>query len=119
MMNYDDELDRALFALPLEPLPEDLRSSILAGIEALRAPLFSRLEIAGIGVILGLATWLCLIVSLGSDAFRVALSTIGATIIHFSAPGLLLWLAIGASTAVWLSIVSFHKGHVHDEVIAG
>jgi hypothetical protein len=108
MMNHDDELDRAIFALPLEPLPEGLRSSIMAAVSAAPAPEFSRWDIGGIGVILALATWLCLIVFTGGDGLRATFATAGTALARVASdPTTLLWFALGASTAVWLSLVSF------------
>jgi hypothetical protein len=107
MMNYDDELDRAIFALPLEPLPEGLRASILAAVSVVPVPFFSLLEVGGLGVILALASWLCIMVFTGGDGVRVAFGVTGAGLVRFASdPTTVLWLALGASTAVWLSLVS-------------
>ena len=107
MTNYDDELDRAIFALPLEPLPDGLRASILAAVSTVSVPFFSWLEIGGLGVILALATWLCAMVFTGGDGIRVAFGASGAALVRFASdPTSMLWLALGASTAVWLSLVS-------------
>jgi hypothetical protein len=106
MMNHDDDLDRMLFALPLEPVPEGLRASILSGVTALRAPFLSRFEVLGLGAILALTTWLCLSVAASSDGLREAFGFLGSAVVHFSEPAILLWVALGASTAVWLSLLS-------------
>jgi hypothetical protein len=106
-MTYDDDLDRALFALPLEPLPDGLRMSILAGIAALPGPMFRRWEVVGIGVVLALATWLFLITLTGGDHFRSIVAPVGYVLARFASdPTTLVWLALGGSTAVWLSLVS-------------
>lgn len=108
MMNHDDDLDRALFALPLEPLPTGLRASIIAAVSAVPAPMFSRWDVLGIGAILALATWLCLSVMAGSDTVVLAFSLAGAAFAKFvSSPTTLLWMALGASITVWFSLVSF------------
>jgi hypothetical protein len=107
MINYDDELDRALFALPLEPLPEGLRQSILAAVAAVPGPMFRRWEIVGIGTIFALAAWLCLITFTGGDRLGLALSEGGSVLARVASnPTTLMWLALGGSTAIWLSIVS-------------
>jgi hypothetical protein len=107
MINHDDELDRALFALPLEPLPEGLRQSILAAVAAVPGPMFRRWEVFGIGVILALTTWLCLITFTGGDHLRSLLAPADFEVARLASdPTTLMWLALGGSTAVWLSLVS-------------
>ena len=107
MMNHDDELDRAIFALPLEPLPAGLRASILAAVVASPGPMFRRWEIYGIGAILALGTWLCLLLlNVGDQSHRLLSATAFILARSASDPAMLGWLALGASTAVWLSLVS-------------
>ncbi len=118
MMNHDDDLDRALFALPLEPVPEGLRASIISGVAALRAPFLSRLEIAGLSAILALTTWLCLMLATGSG-LRDVLTFLGATVVRLAEPSTLLWFAVGASTAVWLSLMSLPARRVRSQRSAG
>ena len=107
MMNHDDELDRAIFALPLEPLPEGLRASILAAVAVSPGPMFRRWEIYGIGAILALGTWLgLLLLNVGDQSHRIVSTTAFILARVASDPVTLGWLALGASTAVWLSLVS-------------
>ncbi len=119
MMNHDDDLDRLLLALPLEPAPEGLRASILSGVAALRAPFFSRSEVFGIGAILALTTWLCLSLSTGSDRLHEAFGYLGSAVVHVSEPPILLWIALGASTAIWLSLLSLPVRAVRRQRSAG
>jgi len=103
-----DDLDRALFALPLEAPPPGLRESILrATIYAPAAePAFRTWEIAAIGAALAVAVWLGIL--LATDrAFGAAL-TAGALALGraFSDPATLTWLSVGGGIAIWLTIVN-------------
>lgn len=107
-MNDDyDELDRALFALPLATPPEGMREAILrATIDApAPSPVFAlgRYEIVAIGSALAIFAWLLLIV-LGDPARA---SDLGAQITlvmrALAEPATLLWLATGASIAAYFS----------------
>jgi hypothetical protein len=110
-MNYhDDELDRALFALPLEPLPDGLRASILAAVSVVPRPLLTRLEVVGVGAILALAAWLVILVLTGGSSIGASFGQVGADLAHVASNWTTLaWLATGAATAIWLSLVTFPK----------
>ncbi|HEY3675934.1 MAG TPA: hypothetical protein VGK84_08050 [Candidatus Tumulicola sp.] len=107
-MTYDssDELDRALFALPLEEPPSELRGSILTATAYRPAPPFSAWEAIGLGVISAVTVWLLAVVAMGgAPLFFTTLGTIG----RFTADGLsnmyaLAWLGAGVATALWLSL---------------
>ena len=107
-MKYDsdDALDRALFALPLEEPPADLRAAILTATVYRPAPLFKPWEIALIGSIAAIATWLIGLVVLGGGTLFVhSLEAIGSTsedlLSNYST---LAWIAAGGAVAIWLSI---------------
>ena len=51
MYDSDDSLERALFALPLEEPPSDLRASILAATAFRPAPPFGVWEVAALGAL--------------------------------------------------------------------
>ena len=107
-MNDDfDDLDRALFALPLDEPPSGLRESILRA--TVYAPLvapapFSTIETIGIGIALALATWiawLCvadhgIIASLDAGALQFVRALADTETF--------VWLGIGGLTAAWISI---------------
>jgi len=103
-MYDDDALDRALFALPLEEPPTDLRSSILAATVYRPAPAFSVLEVTLLGALAAVVVWLVAVVAMGGGTlFLNTLGAIGAT----GARALgnvttLAWLTAGAATAFWL-----------------
>jgi len=107
-MKYDndDALDRALFALPLEEPPGDLRAAILTATVYRPAPLFKPWEIAVLGVVAAVATWLIALVVLGgAPLFVHSLEAIGSTsedlLSNYST---LAWIAAGGAVAIWLSI---------------
>jgi len=107
-MNYydDDALDAALFALPLEEPPANLRASIFAATIYRPAPLFAFGELAVLGAILAVAVWLLAAVIMGGGPlFLQSLAAIGSNASRtFGNTSLLLWAAAGGATAIWLSI---------------
>ena len=106
-MKYDsdDALDRALFALPLEEPPADLRASILTATVYRPAPLFKPWEIVVLGAIAAIVTWLVAVVVLGGGALFIdSLETIGSSIARISNLTTLAWIAAGGGAAIWLSI---------------
>jgi hypothetical protein len=110
MYHHDDDLDRALLALPLEPLPEGLRTSILAAVSMVPRPMLTRWETAGIGVILALATWLSLLLVNGGVSAGPWLSSSAALLGRFvTSPTTLVWVAAGMAAALCLSLVSIPR----------
>ncbi len=107
-MKYDNDeaLDRALFALPLEEPPVDLRASILTATVYRPAPLFKPWETALLGAVAAVATWLIALVVLGGGTlFMHSLEAIGSTSEDFlSNYSTLAWIAAGGAVAIWLSI---------------
>ncbi|MDQ2866768.1 MAG: hypothetical protein M3R51_11150 [Candidatus Eremiobacteraeota bacterium] len=106
-MNFDDDaLERALFALPLEEPPSDLRASILAATVYRPAPIFSLYERLGLGAIAALLISLLILVAMGGGTLFIhSAQAIGSafehSVLNFST---LAWLAAGGATAIWLSI---------------
>ena len=108
-MTYDsseDALDRALFALPLEEPPSDLRGSILTATAYRPAPPFSAWEAVGNGAISAVTVWLLVVVAMGgAPLFFTTLATIGrVTTVGLSNMYTLAWLGAGVATALWLSL---------------
>jgi hypothetical protein len=89
MYNDDAELERALFALPLEEPPADLRASILTATVYRPAPPFSVWEATLVGAVAAVSIWLIALIAMG-----------GAPLYHVTT---LAWLAAGIATALWLS----------------
>jgi hypothetical protein len=107
-MTYDsdDVLDRALFALPLEEPPSDLRGSILTATAYRPAPPFSVWEAVVIGVLSAVTLWLLVVVAMGgAPLFFNTLNAIGRTVtVGLSNVTTLAWFGAGAATALWLSL---------------
>ena len=107
MQQYDD-LDRALFALPLEETPADLRSSILA--ITVRAPQperakFGLFENLGVGFALAALAWLTWAV-LSQPGFAGTASQALSTFAQgLSDPRTLLSLAIGFTSIFLVSLM--------------
>lgn len=108
----DDELERALFAVPLEEPPAGLRASILnatvyrpAAMPASTKPW----ELWAAGAALAVVVWLCIAMAQGSGTYAVStLDSAGGTVVAFFAQrALLFWIAIGSAIAVWLSQANF------------
>lgn len=106
----DDELERALFALPLEEPPIDLRAGILAATVDRPRLTFRAWEIWAVGTLVAFMVWLAFLVatsvpdiggqiaramSYGVDRFAEAIT-----------PATVMWLGLGASFAVWVSAFS-------------
>ncbi len=107
-MNYysEEELERALFALPLEEPPADLHGAILSR-TIYRAPIVAaRWELAGlISVAFAACVLLWMIVAGGGTLFdRTVLSAVAYTGHALNSLQTLLWLGIGCATAFALSL---------------
>lgn len=109
-MNDDfDDLDRALFALPLAEPPPDLRRAILrATVWQAAAPSVAlrTWETALVGAVLAFAVWLFLSV-LHDPALVAHLEVASADVAaRVAEPSYLVWLATGVSIATWVTLAS-------------
>lgn len=109
--NFDD-LDRALFALPLATPPMDLRATILRGTiyaEASADALvpFALYEIVGVGLALAIGAWF-VIAALADHRFAALVITTVSTIAHeVTEPQIVAWLTAGGAIAALMSLGSF------------
>jgi len=105
MMYDDDALDRALFALPLEEPPADLRASILTATVYRPAPPFSVVEISVIGTLAAVVLWLVGVIVMGGGTLFVhtAAAIGGAAERSLTNNATLAWLAAGSAAALWLT----------------
>ena len=107
-MNFKDDaaLDAALFALPFEEPPVDLRAAILSATIYRPAPVFSLREVITLGALVAVIVWLVTaVIGGGASLFVHSLQAVGAATLHASSNLTLLgWIAAGAATAIWLSI---------------
>lgn len=107
---YEDELDRALLELPLEPAPIGLRASIMAAVSVPVHPILTAWEMLGVGAILALGTWLALLFA-GTGAkltplIGVPVDALGRLVAE---PATLTWVAAGIASALMLSLVSIPR----------
>jgi hypothetical protein len=104
MYRDDDALDRALFALPLEEPPADLRTSILTATIYRPVPAFAWWEIAALGAMAAVLVWLIALIAMGGGTLFV--HTVATIVSTASRPltnvTTLAWIAAGTATAMWL-----------------
>jgi hypothetical protein len=119
-MNYDndDALDAALFALPLEEPPVDLRAAILTATVYRPAPVFSFRELAFIGVICALVVWLVVeVIAGGGSLFVHSLQAVGTVVANTTSDGATMaWIAAGGATAIWLSLFTGFQPRAEGEI---
>ena len=112
-MSYhdDDDLDRALAALPLEEPPAGLHARIMAATAHRPAPLARSWEVWLVGTLLALAVWLTWTLISAPHAVERAVTLATAVLDSTSAGSAttLVWLAIGVSSAWWLSQLSIPR----------
>ena len=103
----DAALERALFALPLEEPPADLRGRILAATVYRPALPFKMWEVWLIGTLMALAVWLMIAVltAVPDAGGRLAGATVDLIerIARNVSPSILGWTVLGASSAFWIS----------------
>jgi len=107
MKHYSDEdLERALFSLDLEEPPAELRGSILAATCYRTPAVLKPWETVAVGAALAVVAWIAWsLVTGGLPSLAAQLQ--GA--LDFIAGSLrdgatLMWIAVGGSVAVWLSL---------------
>jgi hypothetical protein len=106
----DDELERALLALPLEEPPVDLRARILAATVDRPRLTFRAWEIWLVGTLCAFMVWLTFLVmtsvpDLGGAICRTideGVDRLGPVV----SMGTLVWMALGVSFVVWISQLS-------------
>jgi len=102
----DEELDRALDALPLAMPPPGLRTSLLALTVYAQRPFLRPLEIVGLGGALAFAVWLAIYVVLtGAPVVSVSVSLLNNLLLAFSDLHTTVWLALGAAAALCATLI--------------
>jgi hypothetical protein len=106
----DDELERALFALPLEEPPVELRSRILAATVSRPRLTFRAWEVWLIGTMLAFMVWLAFLVGtsspdIGGAISRALCAGVDEIAALFSVSAL-MWIVLGISCALWISQLS-------------
>ena len=109
-MTYDDDdLDRALAALPLDEPPAHLHARIMAATLYRPEPAVRGWEIWLMGTLIALAAWLAWLVASAPHAAE-RLTDASVWVVEstgFTSEYTMLWLAVGVSAAWWLSQLSF------------
>jgi hypothetical protein len=108
MSYHDDDLDRALAALPLEEPPAGLHARIMATTVHRPAPLVRTWEVWLVGTLLAVAAWLVWTFLTTPHAVERVLGTLAATTdaVGAGSEWTMIWLAVGISAAWWLSQLS-------------
>ena len=116
----DEELEQALFALPLEKPPGDLHALIL-GATIYRPRLnVATWEVWTLGTIAACMVWLTIllfttpaqtIAHLSTQLTALAASAWTPSILATN--GVLLWMSIGISAAIWVSQLTFIPKRQH------
>jgi hypothetical protein len=106
----DDELDRALFALPLEEPPADLHARIMSATVLRATPAFKTWELVVLGLMVlavgGLTAFL--FVTTPDAGERLADWTVtGLRSLGLFHRATYAWLAIGISSVWWISSLTF------------
>ncbi len=106
----DDELERALFALPLEEPPANLRARILAATIERPRLTFAAWEIWMVGTVTAFMVWLAVLVATSvPDIGGAIVQTVSYGIDRFAgtiSPAALVWIGVGVSFAIWMSAFS-------------
>jgi len=106
----DDELERAIFALPLEEPPVDLRAHILAATIARPQPTFRAWEIWLFGTLVAFTVWLMVLVGTSAPDVGGTISrTVNDGVDRFAqliSVNTLVWTALGLSFVIWISQLS-------------
>jgi len=108
MMMDDDDLDRALAALPLDEPPADLQQRILARTVYAPQPAFRGWELWAVGTLIAIATWLCWLIASTPHVVTRTVTSVGhlLAVSGLDSTTTVLWLAAGVSTTWWLMQLS-------------
>ncbi len=108
MNDHDDDIDRALAALPLEEPPPNLHARIMTATVYRPAPLASTWEAWLVGTLIAVAAWMIWTVASAphaADRLAGALSDAVQNSGLASLP-VIFWLAVGVSAAWWISTLT-------------
>ena len=110
MSNYDDDdLDRALAALPLAEPPAGFHARVMAATVFRPEPAVRNWEVWVIGTLVAVAAWLTWMVAttpLAAEQFSDAVGYAVQRTAGLTTTYTVLWLAVGMSAAWWISQLS-------------
>ena len=108
MSHFDDDLDRAIAALPLAEPPAGFHARVMAATVYRPEPAVRPWEVWVIGTLIAIAAWLLWLVGSEpqaaqriADALTYAVDSVGLTSAYT-----MIWLVGGASAAWWISQLS-------------
>ena len=104
-MNHDDDLDRAIAALPLADPPAGFHARVLAATVYRPEPAVRNWEVWLIGTLVAVAAWLTWAVAGTTSASQRIVETLVDTVqtAGLTSTYTVLWLAVGVSAAWWIS----------------
>ena len=109
MNTFDDDLDRAIAALPLAEPPAGFHARIMAATVYRPEPAVGGWEVWLVGTLVAVGVWLSWLVATTPRATETlagaALYAVQTTA-ELSSTYTVLWLAVGASAAWWISQLS-------------
>jgi hypothetical protein len=119
MNHFDDDLDRMIAALPLAEPPAGFRARVLAATVYRPEPAVRGWEIWVIGTLVAVAAWLSWqFATTPRAAQQIADAVMSAvqTTAGLAGTYTVLWLAVGASAAWWISQLSVPASRSRIEV---
>jgi hypothetical protein len=109
MNHFDDDLDRAIAALPLAEPPAGFHARVMAATVYRPEPAVAGWDVWLIGTLVAVGVWLSWLVAAtphATEQFAGAALYAVQTTAALSTTYTVLWLAIGASAAWWISQLS-------------
>ena len=109
MNHFDDDLDRAIAALPLAEPPAGFHARVMAATVFRAEPAVRGWEVWLIGTLVAVAAWLSWIVATtprAADQVSGAVMYAVQTTAGLTSTYTVLWLAVGVSAAWWISQLS-------------
>ena len=103
----NEQLERALAALPLEEPSPELRTRILAATIYRPVPNVATWQIWGLGTFLAVATWALLtLVGPGSASATGLADWASRAISQYAGSASVIWVGIGLSATLWVMFLS-------------
>jgi hypothetical protein len=104
-MNHDDDLDRAIAALPLAEPPAGFHARVMSATVYRPEPAVRNWEVWLIGTLVAVAAWLTWAVAGTTSASQRIVEALVDTVqtAGLTSTYTVLWLAVGVSAAWWIS----------------
>jgi hypothetical protein len=109
MNGFDDDLDRAIAALPLAEPPAGFHARIMAATVYRPEPVVRNWEVWLIGTLVAVAAWLTWLVATTPHATEQLAGAVASAMqmtAGVTTTATVLWLAVGVSAAWWISQLS-------------